>query len=295
MAIYNISGNVLRLAYSADKVGINKAYNVSGDEIFSEEPILLKVMTYNVGQWYVGGGDNVPADKDSAYYALQNSMIQNADADILFINEYWKVFSKTGRTAKSMLEQYFPYIHEQGGDSGYYGRAICSKYPISNYVTHNFTNVGTSYYYDSADISVNGKSIKVVVLHLMTNPESDRYTQAQQLLAYLKTLDTFIAAGDYNTGISPNYGTDNTESTAYAHYVKLFTDEGFHSANYAESGFMVTCNDGVDGAGIDWDIDNIITSADIIINSAYVDDTKLTDGIHDKTDHMPLIATVQIA
>lgn len=294
MAIYNKSGNALQIAHNKNGDALQVAYNKNGDVVYSAQPTTLKVMTYNVGQWYVGGGDNVPTDKDSAYYALQNGMIQNANADILFLNEYWKVFSKTGRTAKSLLEQYFPYIHEQGGDSGYYGRCLCSKYPISNYTTHNFTSVGTNYYYDSADITVNGKSIKLVLLHLMVNPETDRYTQAQQLLVYLKTLNTFIAAGDYNTGISPDYHNDNTSSTEYAHYVKLFTDEGFHTANFAESGFLTTCNDGIDGAGYDWDIDNIITSADISISDVYVDETKLTDGIHEKTDHMPLIATLTL-
>lgn len=292
MSIYNVSGQAIPTVYGKNRKCLQHAYNLEGQELL--EPTTLKVMTYNVGQWYVGGGDNVPSDKDSAYYALQNGMIQNANADILFINEYWKEFSKTGRTAKSLLEQYFPYVHEQGGNSGYVGRALCSKYPITNYTTHTFTAQGINNYYDSAEITVNGKTITLVVLHLMTNPEATRYQQAQELLAYLKTLDTFIAGGDYNTGISPDYGTDNTESTPYEHYVKLFTDEGFHTANFADDGFLTTCNDGIDGSGTDWDIDNIITSADIAISDVYVDETKLTDGINEKTDHMPLIATLTL-
>ena len=290
--IYDITGNALASAYDIDGQSLSEAYDIDGNEVWSSTPI-LKVMTYNVGQWYIGDGNIVPTAKDSEYYNLQNGIIQRADADILFINEYRDSFSST-RTAQSLLSQYFPYIEARNGTSGYMGRAICSKYPLSNYTTHNFTSGTTTYYYDSANITVNGKNITLVVLHLMVNPEADRYLQAQELCNYLKTLDTFIAGGDYNTGMSPDYGTDNNESTAYAHYVKLFTDEGFHTANFGSSGFLVTCNDGVDGSGIDWDIDNIITSADINILSAYVDTAKLTDGIHEKTDHMPLIATVQI-
>lgn len=254
----------------------------------------MKVMTYNVGQWYIGNGSNVPSTLDEDFYNLQNGIIERADADILFINEYRDPFSSAGRTAKSVLSPYFPYIEARNKSSGYMGRAICSKYPLSNYITHNFTKGSASYYYDSAEITVGGKTVTLVVLHLMVNPEANRYLQAQELCDYLKTLDSFIAGGDYNTGISPDYGSDNVNSTAYAHYVKLFTDEGFHSANYNTDGFLITCNDGVDGTGENWMIDNIITSSDISILSAYVDDAKLQDKMGVKTDHMPLIADLLI-
>lgn len=293
MAIYDGNGNQIFHVYDADSTELNFAYNGEGTQIYQKDSIALKVMTYNVGQWYIGGGDNVPADKDADYYALQNGMIQNADADILFINEYWDTFSKTGRTALSLLSQYFPYIETRNGSSGYVGRAICSKYPLSNYTTHAFSS-GNDQYYDTAEITVGDKQITLIVVHLITNPEATRWTQCQEFVSYLETLDTFIAGGDYNTGISPDWDSDNTESTQYIRYVKTFLDEGYHSANCADFGFMVTCNDGVDGAGDDWMIDNIITSSDIAITSAHVDTTKLTDSISAKIDHMPLIAELEV-
>lgn len=292
MSIYNINGEALVNAYSIDGINLQYAYNIEGQQVFPSETT-LRVMTYNVGQWYIGDGNIVPSAKDSEYYNLQNGMIQRANADILFINEYRNNISSS-RTAESMLSQYFPYIKTKNGSSGYTGRAICSKYPLSNYTVRNFVNGNTGNYYDSAQITVNGKTITLCVVHLMVTSEPDRYLQAQELCSFLNTQDTFIAGGDYNTGMSSDRGNDNTESTAYEHFVKLFTDEGYHTANFDQFGFMTTCNDGVDGAGTDWDLDNIITSADINILSAYVDTTKLTDEIHDKTDHMPLIATLQI-
>lgn len=297
MAIYDYQGNAIELAYDSQGNAIEFAYDINGNIVYTSGLNVIKVMTYNVGQWYTGGGTIVPADKDADYYALQNGILQRANADILFINEYRDSFSESGRTAFSVLSPYYPYIETRyGAINSYVGRAICSKYPLSNYTTHNYTNGSTNYYYDSVDVIIDDVPITLVVTHLMVNPEEDRYLQAQELLAYLETLDTFISAGDYNTGISPTDGNDNVESTAYAHYVKLFKDAGFHMANFNTNGFLTTYSDKTyEGAtGWDGDLDNIITSADINVVSASVDRAKLIDKIYDKTDHMPLIATLQI-
>lgn len=289
MSIYDLTGSPLSDAYNVSGDALSLAYDKSGDIIYTAGD-RLKVMTYNVGGWYIGSGRNVPAAEKDAYYALQTGMIEAAAPDILFINEYLEEFSDDGTSALTMLQSLFPYV-ERVTNGTYFGRAICSTYPISNYSSHTFS-VGSPYYYDSAEVVIDGTPVTLVVIHLIVNPETTRYTQAQELLAYLQTLDTFICAGDFNTGISTNTAT--TSSTEYEKFVKIFVDAGFHTANFGSSGFMVTCNDGVNGTGTDWYIDNIITSADIDVVSAYVDTTKLTDGISGKTDHMPLIALLEV-
>lgn len=285
MAIYNIDGIQALRAYRINGESVSSAYDISGEQVFSTAYPLLKVMTYNVGQWYIGGADNVPADKDAAYYALQNSMIQNANADVLFINEYWKVMSKTGRTALSMLQQYFPYIHEQGGNSGYFGRCICSKYPITQYTVRNYSNEA-SRYYDSCVISADGVEITLVVTHLAT--DSKRNTQITELISFLSGLNRFICAGDFNP-LTISNGT-TTEAEDYTNIIVPLLNAGFHCANCSTYDFMYTYNDNT------WNgcLDNIVTSSNIQIGSAYVDTTKLTDSIVDKVDHMPLIAELSI-
>ena len=282
--IYGKDGTQLFSAYDKSGVSLQSAYDVDGDLVFSSGGIGLKTMTYNCGQWYVGGGDNVPADKDAAYYALQSGMIQNANADVLFINEYWKVMSKTGRTALSMLQQYFPYIHEQGGNSGYFGRCICSKYPITQYTVHNYSNEANRYY-DSCVISVDGVEITLVVTHLAT--DSKRNTQITELISFLSGLNRFICAGDFNP-LTISNGT-TTEAEDYTNIIVPLLNAGFHCAN-CSTDFMYTYNDNT------WNgcLDNIVTSSNIQIESAYVDTTKLTDSIVDKVDHMPLIAELAI-
>ena len=100
--VYTCDG--LALPHAFDYIGnnVNHIYDINGNLL----PNLLKIMTYNVGEWYIGDGTNVPAEDDQIYYDLQNGMIATQNPDILFIQEYWKVFSQTGRTAKSLLEQY---------------------------------------------------------------------------------------------------------------------------------------------------------------------------------------------
>lgn len=286
--VYDLNGQQIMSVYAKSGARIFQAYDINGVELLKAN---IRVMSYNVGQWYIGGGDNIPADKDSAYFALQSGMIEQDDPDILCLQEYWKVFSKLGRTAKSMLKQYFPYIHEQGGNSGYFGRCICSKYPISNYTVHTYSN-DSNRYYDSCTVLVGSVPITVINTHLDTFSQDKRNAEIVELINYIKTQPRFIACGDFNTAITD--ATANTESNLYIKNVKPFIDEGFHTANFGDFGFKVTGNDGVDGAGTNWYTDNVITSRDIEVISASVDTTKLTDDIHDKVDHMPFIADLLV-
>lgn len=292
MAIYDKNGHILASAYDKNGNRLSKAYDKNGHLIFSTDSIILKVMTYNVGQWYIGSGTNVPSAKDADYYALQKGMLERADADILCIEEYWKIFSQIGRTALSILQEYFPYIHEQGGDSGYFGRCICSKYPISNYTVRNYAHT-PSRYYDSCTVTIDNKDITLIITHPSVH-EVDRQQELPDLLNYLETLDTFILCGDFNTGISESTGNVDSTNPYYITNVKPFVDAGYNTANFGEHGFLLTCVDGVYGTGTNWYIDNIYTSSDIDILSASVDTVKITDSINDKVDHMPLIATLQI-
>lgn len=285
--IYDKSGNPLQTVYGKTGQSLSAAYSKDGTQIYPDSPITLKVMTYNVGQWYYGSGDNVPADKDAAYYALQNGMIQAHNPDVLCIQEYWKVFSKTGRTALSMLQQYFPYIHEQGGESGYYGRCVCSKYPITNYTVRTYTD-NPQRYYDSCTITVNGIPITFTNTHLDVNSQDKRDEEIVQLIGYLSGQTRFIACGDYNTAIMSN---DKT-AEAWIHNIKPYLDAGFHVAN-CDDEFYYTASAYPD---TDWNgcLDNIITSPNMSFVSVEVDETKRTDGLPERIDHMPLIAVIEI-
>lgn len=289
--IYGKNGSPLSACFSTPGQSLASAYDTPGELIFSAAPapvVPLKVATYNVGQWYIGGGDNVPAAKDADYYALQNGMIEQIDPDILCLQEYWKVFSKTGRTALSMLQQHFPYIREEGGNSGYFGRCICSKYPISDYTVRPFT-VEASRYFDSCTITVGDTPITVVNTHLGLT-QANRDSEITQLLQFLSTQTRFILCGDFNTAIDST--TANVNSADYIANVEPFIDAGYRSANFASFGFHVTY---VGAENNELYLDDIYTSQNITIDAVSVDTTKRTDLLTDTIDHMPLIAELSIS
>lgn len=288
MSIYNLSGSALYKCYDLQPQEKQTAYDLTGNVVFSEPSSGIVVMEYNVGEWYIGDGHIVPAEKDEEYYALQNGMIASANPDIMLICENRQNFSEAGRTTLSMLSQYFPYIQQQG-NSGYMSRAICSKYPFTNYTTHNFGD-GESNYYDSCTMTIDGKTVTVIVTHLKYSggSQATKLAQFATLMNYLATLDSFICGGDFN-----QLSCKDSSGSDYTDMIVPMLQAGYNVANCGDLGFFITySNMPVDS----WDgcLDNIVTSSDISIVSAHSDNTKLTDNIQDKCDHMPLVAVIEL-
>ena len=293
MGIFDASGNTLYAAYDANGNELVKAYDKDGVEIWSAAPIVIKVMQYNVGQWYDGGHDNVPADKDEAYYELQSGMIAAANADVLILEEYTAQFSKAGRTALSMLQANYPYYHEEtnGTTTTVTQRAIFSKYPISNYSAHKYGSTGGNYYYDTCTITIDGVDILFAVTHMYYNSNgstTERAREAQVLINAVSSAEYFVIGGDFNL-----LDCKSTSGADYQDVLKQFIDAGYHVANCADFGFLITYSDQPVGT---WTgcLDEIVTSSNIALSNVYVDETKLSDQLTDKTDHMPLIATLTI-
>ena len=291
MAIYDKDGTELASAFEAHGVELNDAFDCDGANVFIKDRT-IKVMTYNVGTWYDGKHDNVPAAQDAEYYALQKGMILANDPDIICMEEYCKQFSKAGRTAYSLLSECgYPYIVETKGDSPTAspadGRCIASKYPITNYTVRNFSD-GSSLYYDTCTITVKGIPINVMVTHLHWSDIAKRTSEMQTIMSLLSGYNRFILCGDFNT--ADNYDTSGAD---YIAVVKPLIDAGYNVANGGSFGFFETYSNEPDDAWVG-DLDNIVTSPNIVMLSVYVDETKLTDGLDERVDHLPLVATLEI-
>ena len=290
MAIYDASGTQLYSAYDASGTELLNAYDANGNVIFTSDPLSLKVMTYNVGGWYTGRGYSVPSEWDSEYYALQNGILDEYKPDILCIQEYRDAFTTGGRTALSVLNPYFDYIQTDRGTNDYMGHAVCSKYPIISVTDHRYTNENGRYYMDAV-INVNGQQVHVICTHLSTD-QAKRKVQAKELFDYVQTLDSFMACGDYNTTYA-----DSTAGEEYTDVYLQYINAGYNLANCSEQhGFNYTF---FSPTSLLWRcLDNIITSADIAINSITVDQTKVEHPISEDPnwliDHLPLIAEVTI-
>lgn len=289
MSIYQADGTELRTGYSKKGKTISAAYDLEGTLIF---PDALRVMEYNVGGWYIGSGTNVPASADAAWYDLQTGIISRQDADILCICEYWSQFSQAGRTAQSVLLPYYRYIHEESGTAQYYGRAICSRYPIISYTTHVYTGDTSGRYYDEAVINYKNEPVHIFVTHLHPSDIPKRIEQAEELHTYVQTLtEPFIICGDFNSPLHDPFSSQNES------IYRPFLDDGDSLANAGAFGILDTACNGADWESGKFAIDQIICSPEFTIQSVWTDEEKTTDATvlaTNKIDHIPIIAEIEM-
>lgn len=291
MSIYDKSQNVLNAAFSNSGDSILSAYDMYGNVVFGNgelNPTTINVLNYNVGQFYIGNGSPVPTEKDSIYYNLQSEIFRNSNAALCCIEEYSSSFSGT-RSAETFLREFYNNVIVGGSGSGYFSRAICSNFPLSDYQPNYFSS-NPNRYYDKVTANVRGHNVAVVVTHLDFDTLQHRASQAQELVNYLNDFDSFILCGDFNTG-----GLEEVNDEEYNNTIKPFLDAGYIVANGAGSNFIPTYSDTAQmqsGEGLI--LDTIITSSDIVINSVYADQTKVTDNVNDVIDHLPLVANITI-
>jgi endonuclease/exonuclease/phosphatase family metal-dependent hydrolase len=288
MAVYNKNGALLTQIFNKSGVELSSAYDANGIEVYSKSSSSLKVMTYNVGQWYIGDMNPVPITKKSEYYTLQNGIFDRHRPQLLFIQEYLNNWCADGSTASSLLD---PYITDQEATNptGYIGHSICTNgFEIQNYTSHQFpTNKGNYPTYETAQILYEGKTINII------NTHNDYYAQYQQseiptLLSAIANMEYFILCGDFNINLT----SEDTSDDQYTINVKPFIDAGYHVGNLAID--WIPTYFGTSSPTGGKYCDQIITSPNINISRLYADTTKLSDGISDKIDHIPLIAELVI-
>lgn len=246
-------------------------------EIVPEKETVLKVMTYNVGQWFNGTGVVVPSEYDEQYFTLQDGIFKNNDVDTALFCEYTSQFSEKPRTAESVLSPYLPYYVEK--ESGaYWGRAIYSKYPLSTFVHTNYPHDSGRFISESV-IELDGKRISLIVTLLNTSSREERLIQFSTLKSYLQNKEYFILCGDFNTDVEFTEDYDEMRAASY------------HMANH-NGIFYRTHHGTLDGSG-GAPLDNIICSPNIDILNVYTDTSKFNHVVK-RVDHIPLIATLRI-
>lgn len=289
MSVYNKNGTLLTRTYGASGNSLLTAYSSNGDVIFRYGGSTLVVMNYNVGQWYIGDGNRVPTDKKTEYFNLQNGTFENNPVDVLFLQEYLGTWCADGSLSSELLSPYFNNQQSTNDTNPYTGHSICTNgYPISNYTSHNFTtNKGNYPTFESATITVDGKTITIVNTHndfVLSYQEQE----VTDLLAFLSNLDYFILCGDFNI----NLAVEDTTDEQYINNVKRFLDAGYNVGNCVLD--WIPTYYGTSSPTGGKFTDNVITSANIDIESISAYTAKLTDGLEDKIDHLPFIAVLTI-
>ena len=284
--IYDIDGAQLPAAYEYAGTELEEAYDIDKNIVYTKSTPLV-VMSYNVGQWYIGNTSNVPTSKYSDYYTLQRSIISAYNPDVVGFQEYYDPFS-SGHSVSSVIGEYFT-AHKNNATSGYLAKAVYTNgYNISNYSYVNFVT-GTRGYI-KCSITVAGKTIWIINAHVETSSrEAEKVAQSREVFEAVASLEYFIILADLNTVCK------SVNDEEYTTIMKQFIDAGYHSANCSsQHGFIDTWTDSTTASGTWYACDHIITSANIDITDVTVDLQKTTSGFGDVIDHIPIIARLEI-
>ena len=275
MSIYDVDGQVKTVVYDADGSAISPIYDIDGNQIGGAS---LVVMSYNV-QWFTGLNSNE---------SMQQGIIDDYAADVIGFQEF-NQSTAVPSIAETLLSDY------EDIDVGTYGNrnAIASKYALSDFATiPHTTQTMDGQSYSTANITVDGKDILVVVSHLTTSDyETAKVEQAHEIYEAVQNVERFIILGDFNTVCK------SVNDTEYTTIMKQFIDAGYHSANCSEQhGFLNTWTNGHTASGTWYPCDQIITSGNIIITNVVVDESKIAvaEQTGQSIDHLPIIAYLSI-
>lgn len=288
MAVYDISENELNVIYDKNASLLVSAYDIDGAEIF--HPYDLKVMSFNVGSWY-GYAKYIPTAYSDRYYAFFQQLFDDHNADLLGVQEYCNAMGN--KTATNLLNDTFGnlYAVDRQSNPTKAGRAIASKYPLSNTAEINFVKQsGEIRSFLTSTFKFSGKTIYFLTAHLALTA-TEQIAQIQELLNYVSDKEYWILTGDFNVRF------DSVDAEGYSILIEPFLTEGYNSANGDAFGFFPSWCAG--GSTTDWHcIDNIFTSANIDITNVYVDVSKITaynnGDFEYGIDHIPLIAELVI-
>lgn len=280
MAVYDINGNQAAPLYDKDGVEAPKAYDVDGTQVY-QNVVNMTVMSYNVQRF-----EGLNADTD-----LIGGIVSNYSPEIIGIQELG-VSTTMPATGQTIFADYpTKYI----GPAIYNRPGIVSKLPL--------TDTSATVYQVYADeergyiktyFTIAGKTVCWCNTHLEAygSHAAQRAAEAAELLESVRDEEYFIVTGDFNV--------DNCRSTSDAEYInciKPFIDIGCHSANCSDQwGFLPTWTGGTTPEGTWQNLDQIITSPNITINSVTVDQTKIAAAAQQQLsiDHLPIIAEITI-
>ena len=284
MALYDARGNQLLEVYDKNGNPLSEVYDKNGNVIWTSAPTTLKVATYNVGDWGWGAG-TISAEYKDSYLALQNTIFSNIDADVCGMQEWSTVFCSDGTLSSIVTDNYFDYLY----GNGYWAVGSKIEFDYCETCSYYDVSVGGDYAkYNKVYFYVRGKRICLLNVHFAYEDQSIQEAQHNEILNVANNEDYVIICGDFNTAIH------TLEDEDYINCIKPFIDAGYSDANCGDFGILSTYYNASTPGTYRPATDHIIVSPNITITNAYVDTTKLTDGLDQKIDLIPLVAELLI-
>ena len=251
---------------------------------YATVPTTFTVASWNIGHYSMGGSKNTKLTDDqyATEKAKYDAYIDSLGADVLILNEYSKMFTPKNAARYLFLDYGCPFEGEQ---RNYSCNALYAKLPLKNVtlrefacntpdtVLHTTVIKATDYYYITGELTVDGKTVTIVGLHLAFNDNlhpNDTVCTAQmdELIATFANTERVVILGDWN---------------AYnAEYYERFAEAGYTVAN---NGQYLTCTGSRTG-GLEWPVDNIIVKG-VTMTNFHTVNTSLSD-------HIAVVATITV-
>lgn len=229
----------------------------------------IRVAQWNLGHFALGKSydTKISQDRFTEMQRKWTETISNIDADVFCCCEYNTNFVNSGNnhdavTAREALfPQYqFAYIGSKPYATSYMQTAIFSRLPIKNIKQHVYRHtVQSGRYFQYGDLSMNGKTVKVVATHLDFNQGANgaayRKDQINELMDFFSSDPFVIICADWN-GVLTSYG--------------IIEESGYTIANRDVNTYP-------SGSSPQWPLDNIICKGFDISAVRFVNDASLTD------------------
>ena len=276
---FNTKGKYIKVPDNAKYMRLS-TLNSNEQRVYTRNPLLLKVGSFNVGMWTDGVGSNArvdPANVKKESIKLRR-FLGNTNFDFLFCEEATHEFDKDYKIDayeycfKNNLPFYWKAKSSTEVSSQVRLFLLTGKYELINVTYHDYECESTRGYV-TFECNISGRNITFVVCHLSTESSSDgiRQKEMKELANILKKCEYGILCGDFN-----------------AFSIDEFTTH-FSEFNLANHGYYGDFNTWPVPGWESWNhcLDNIITTKSIKITNVLMGEIAMSD-------HKPLIAEVEI-
>lgn len=256
----------------------------------------IRILSYNVGN-FAGTGYTTGSDDLAIEY---RRAVADSNPQIVFAQEDVAYYNQQQTLSRDEVFGMFNFYRRTGNTDFNY-KSFASDYVINNIAQVNYQTTGLSHtYFLTGDLTINGKTIKLVNVHLDWADVTRRGHQIDEVIAYCNNYPYVIIAGDMNPSVRVNgefpEGSSHEDNFfRYDDYTK-WTNEGYKIANAGYFGAFCTDLTYPAPTGKKWSTDksdfacwdNIIVSGNINIKNVGI---VAADYMN---DHAPIWADLEI-
>ena len=276
---FNTKGKYIKVPDNAKYMRLS-TLNSNEQRVYTRNPLLLKVGSFNVGLWTDGESSNArvdPANVKEESIKLRR-FLGNTNFDFLLCEEATHEFDKDYKIDayeycfKNNLPFYWKTKSSTEGSPQVRQFLLTGKYELINVTYHDYECESTRGYV-TFECNISGRNITFIVCHLSLESSSDgiRQQEMEELANILKKCEYGVLCGDFNAfsidEFTTHFSEFNLSNHGYYGDFNTWPVTGWESWNHC--------------------LDNIITTKSIKITNVLMGEIAMSD-------HKPLIAEIEI-